>query len=52
MSSKDAVPLGKERLDCMLQLAASLDGGGRVVKRHVVGRGPGTSLVRLGETGW
>ena len=49
---EDAIPLGKKRLNCMLQLAASLDGGGRVVSRDVVGSSSGPSLIRLSESRW
>lgn len=36
----------------MLQLAASLDGGRRIVRRDVVGCGSGPSLVRLSKSRW
>lgn len=49
---EDAIPLGKKRLNCMLQLAASLDGGRRVVSRDVVGSSSSPSLIRLGKSRW
>ena len=49
---KDAVPLGKQGLNCMLQLAASMDGGRRVVGRDVVGSSSSPSLIGLSKSRW